>query len=147
MYIYTDLISFINSFSLEIRLIWLQNKFGKCFFSQLWRVCIVAQSLSHVWLFATPWTAVRQASLPFTKSYILFKPVFIKLVMPSNHLILCCPLFLKPLISSQHEGLFWWVSSLHQVAKGLELQLHHQSFQWMSGLISFTIDWFDLFSV
>ena len=48
---------------------------------------------------------------------------------------------------SHHQGLFQWVSSLHQVAKGLELQ--HQSFQWIfySGLISFRIDWFDLLAV
>ena len=45
---------------------------------------------------------------------------------------------------SPHQGLFQWVSPLHQVAKVLELQLHHQSFQWMSGLISFSIDCFDL---
>ena len=41
---------------------------------------------------------------------------------------------------SQHQGLFQWVGSLHQVAKILELQLHHQSFQWILGLISFRID-------
>ena len=45
---------------------------------------------------------------------------------------------------SQHQGLFQWVSSLHQVAKGLELQLQHQSFQWIFGLISFRIGWFAL---
>ena len=45
---------------------------------------------------------------------------------------------------SQHQGLFEWVSSLHQVAKVLELQPQHQSFQWYSGLISFRIDWLDL---
>ena len=44
----------------------------------------------------------------------------------------------------QHQGLFQWVSSSHQVAKVLEFQLHHQSFQWNSRLISFRIDWFDL---
>ena len=48
---------------------------------------------------------------------------------------------------SQHQGFFLWVSSLHQVAKVLELQLHHQSFQWISGLISFRIDWFDLLAI
>ena len=46
---------------------------------------------------------------------------------------------------SQHQGLFQWVSSSHQVAKVLELQLQHQSFQWI--LISFRIDWFDLLAV
>ena len=45
----------------------------------------------------------------------------------------------------RHQGLFWWVSSSHQVAKVLELQLQHQSFQWT--LISFRIDWFDLLAV
>ena len=45
---------------------------------------------------------------------------------------------------SQHQGLFQWVSSSHQVAKGLEFQLQHQSFQRIFRLISFRIDWFDL---
>ena len=45
---------------------------------------------------------------------------------------------------SQHHSLFHWVSSSHQVAKVLEFQLQHQSSQWISGLISFRIDWFDL---
>ena len=49
--------------------------------------------------------------------------------MPSSHLILCRPLLLLP-SSSQHQGLFKWVSSSHQVAKVLEFQLQHQSFQW-----------------
>ena len=48
---------------------------------------------------------------------------------------------------SQHQSLFKWVSSLHQVAKVLELQLQHQSFQWLFRTISFRIDWFDLFAV
>ena len=48
---------------------------------------------------------------------------------------------------SQHQGLFQWVSSLHQVAKVLEFQLQHQSFQWTPGLISFRMDWLDLFAV
>ena len=50
---------------------------------------------------------------------------------------------------SQHEGLFKWVSSLHQVAKVLEFQLQHQSFQWIprTGIYSFRMDWLDLFAV
>ena len=47
----------------------------------------------------------------------------------------------------QHQGLFKWVSSLHQVAKVLEFQLQHQSFQWIFRLISFRIGWFDLLAV
>ena len=54
------------------------------------------QSLSHVWPFATPWIAARQASLSITISRSSFKPMSIKSVMPSSHLILCRPLFLLP---------------------------------------------------
>ena len=63
-------------------------------FSQLSSV----QSLTHVWLFATPWTAACQASLSITNSQSLLKHMFIESVMPSNHLILCCPLLLLPSI-------------------------------------------------
>ena len=52
------------------------------------------QLLSHVWLFTTPCTAARQASLSITNSWSLLKLMSIQSVMPSNHLILCCPLFL-----------------------------------------------------
>ena len=58
----------------------------------------IVQSLSHVWLFATPWTAARQASLSITNSQVLLKLMSIESVMPSNHLILCCPLLLLPSI-------------------------------------------------
>ena len=56
------------------------------------------QSLIHVQLFVTPWTVACQASLSFTISWSLLKPMSIESVMPSNHLILCCPLLLLPLI-------------------------------------------------
>ena len=59
---------------------------------------IVVQSLSHVWLFATPWTAACQASLSFTISWSLLKLMSIESVIPSSHLILCLPLFLLPSI-------------------------------------------------
>ena len=71
----------------------------------------------------------------------------IESVMPSNHLILCCPLLLPPSILPSIKGLFWWVSSLHQVATVLEPPLQHQFFQYYSELISFRIDWFDLLTV
>ena len=67
--------------------------------------------------------------------------------MPSNHLIFCRPLLLLPSNLSQHQGVFHCIGFLHQMAKVLELQLQHQSFQRYSGLISFRIDWFDLFAV
>ena len=56
------------------------------------------QSLSRVWLFATPWTAAHQASLSITNSRSPSKPMSIESVMPSNHLILCHPLLLLPSI-------------------------------------------------
>ena len=61
---------------------------------------VVVQSLSHVQLFATPWTAACQASLSFTISQRLLKLMSIESVMPSNHFILCCPLLLLPSIFS-----------------------------------------------
>ena len=88
------------------------------------------QSLSCVWLFATPWSAACQASLSITKSWSLLKLMSIESVW-------CHPIISSPVIPSpptfnlsQHQGLFKWVSSSHQVAKVMEFQLQHQSFQW-----------------
>ena len=93
--------------------------------------------LSHVQLFVTPWTTPHQASLSLTVSQNLFKLMFIESVMPSNHLILSSPS--PPSFNlSQHQGLFQWVSSLHQVVKVLQLQ--HQSFQWICR-VDFLLYW------
>ena len=78
------------------------------------------QLLSRVWLFVTPWITARQASLSITNSWSSPIPMSIESVMPSNHLILCRPLLLLPSIFPSIQGLFKWVSSLHQVAKVLE---------------------------
>ena len=91
------------------------------------------QQLSCVQLFATPWTAAHQASLSITNSWSLVKLMSIESVMPSN---LSHPLSSHSPPSfnlSQNQGVLQWVSSLHQVAKVLELQLQlqHQSFQWI----------------
>ena len=79
------------------------------------------QLLSHVWLFANPWTTAHQASLSLTNSQSLLKLMSIELVIQLSH-----PLS-SPSPSAfnlfQHQGLFQWVSSSHQVAKVLELQL------------------------
>ena len=80
-------------------------------------------SLSRVQLFATPWTAACQASLSFTISQSLIKLMSIETMMPSNDLILCHPFLLLPSIFPNIR-----VFS-NQVAKVLELQLQHQSFQ------------------
>ena len=65
-------------------------------------------------------------------------------IQPSHPLSFPFPPALNP---SQHQGLFQWVSSSHQVAKVLEFQLQHQSFQWTPRLISFRMDWLDLLAV
>ena len=78
---------------------------------------VVVQSLSHVWLFGTPWTTACQAPLSSTISQSLHKFMSIELIMPSNHLIFCYSLLLPALSLSQHQGLFQWVSSSNQVAK------------------------------
>ena len=79
---------------------------------------------------ATPWTAARQACLSITNSRSLLKFMSIESMMPSNHLTLCLPLLRLPSIFLG-ISLFQWISSLHQVAKALEFQLQHQSFQWI----------------
>ena len=87
----------------------IQDKWNLVFFkmdfplSKITRYCNTFSSVqlfSQVRLFATPWTAARQASLSITSSWSLLKPMSIELVMPSNHLILCCPFPLLPSIFS-----------------------------------------------
>ena len=80
------------------------------------------QSLSHVHLFATPWITACQASLSITNSRSSLRLTSIESVMPSSHLILCCPLLLLPPILPS-ISLFQWVNSSHEVAKVLEFQL------------------------
>ena len=87
------------------------------------------RSLSRVQLFVTPCITARQASLSITNSWSLLKLMPIESVMPSSHLILSSPSPPAP-NPSQHQGLFQWVNSSHEVAKVLEFQLQHQAFQW-----------------
>ena len=107
---------------------------------------VVVQSLSHVHLFTTPWTAVCQASLSFTIPCSLLKLMSIESVMPSSHLILCRLLsssvipFSSCFNLSQHQDLSQWVNSSNQVTKVLELQLQYQSFQWIFRT-DFLYDW------
>ena len=89
------------------------------------------QLLSRVRLFATPWTAARQASLSITNSQSLLKLMPIELVMPSNHLILCHPLLLLPPIFPSIR-VFSNESVVHiKWPKYWSFQLQHQSFQWI----------------
>ena len=99
-----------------------------CFSLYLHFVSIVVQYFSHVWLFVTPWTAAHQASLSFTVSRNVLKLMSAWVgdaIQPSHPLSPPSP---PTLNLSQHQGLFQGVSSLHQMAQVLELQLWHQSF-------------------
>ena len=105
------------------------------------------QSLSHVQLFATPWTAARQASLSITNSRSLLKLMSIELVMTSNHLILCHSLLLPPSIFPTIR-----VFSNESVLHIRWLKYWSFSFSFCpsneySGLISFRMDWLDLLAV
>ena len=102
------------------------------------------QSLIHVWLFETPWTAAHQASLSLTVYCSLRKLMSIASVMPSNHLILCRPLLLLPSVfpsikvfSNQSALLIKW-------PKYWSFSFSISSSNEYSGFISFTTDWFDL---
>ena len=101
--------------------------------------------LSRIWPFSTPWTAARQASLSITISQSLLKLMSIESVMPSNHLILCHPLLLLPLILTRIR-VFSNELTL-QVAKVLEFPLQLSPSNEYSGLISFRMDWFDFLAV
>ena len=99
------------------------------------------QSLSHVWLFGTPWTAARQASLSITNSQSLLKLMSIESVMPSNHLILCCPLLLPPSIFTSIR-VFSNESVLHiRWTKYWSFSFNISPSNKYSGLISFRMDW------
>ena len=100
-------------------------------------------SHSVVWLLATLWTAARQASLSFTISWSLLRLMSIELLMPSNHVILCRPRLLLPSVFSQHQGLFQWVGSLHQVVKYWSFTFSFSPSNEYSGLIPFRVDWLD----
>ena len=102
------------------------------------------QSLSHVQLFATPWTSAHQASLSTTKSWSLLKLKSMASVMPSNHLILCHLLLLKPLIFPSIR-VFSNELVLHIMwPKFWTFSFSISSSNVYSGLISFRMDWMDL---
>ena len=105
------------------------------------------QSLSHVWLFVTPWTAAHQASLSIINSWSLPKPISIESVMPYNHLILCCPLLLLPSIFPSIR-VFPNESALRiRWPNYWSFSLNISPSNEHPGLISFRMDWLDLLAV
>ena len=105
------------------------------------------QSLIHVRLFATPWTAACQASLSITNSRSLLKLMSIELVMPSSHLMLCHPLLLLPSIFPSIR-VFSNESALHiRWPNYWSFSFNMSPSSEHSGLISFRMDWLDLLEV
>ena len=105
------------------------------------------QSLSCVQLFTTPWTAACQASLSITNSRSPPKPMSIESVMPSNHLILCRPLLLLPLIFPSIR-IFSNESAFHiRWPKYWSFSVNISPSNEHPGLISFRMDWLDLIEV
>ena len=105
------------------------------------------QLLSRVWLFATPWTAACQASLSITNSWSLLKLMSIELVMPSNHLILCCPPLLLPSIFPRISVFSNESAVCIRWPKYWSLSFNISPSNVHLGLISFRMDWLDLFAV
>ena len=101
----------------------------------------------RVRLFVTPWTAAHQASLSITNSWSLLKLMSIESVMPSNHLILCCPLLLPPSIFPSIK-VFSNESVLHSMwPKYWNFSFNIIPSKKHLGLIFFRMDWLDLFAV
>ena len=106
-----------------------------------------AQLLSRVQLFVTPWNAAHQASLFITKSRSLLKLMSIESVMPSNHLILCCPLLLVPSIFPSIRVFTNESVLLIRCPKYWSFSFSISPSNEYSGLISFRIDRFDLLTI
>ena len=105
------------------------------------------QSLSRVWLFATPWTIAHQAPLSPTISWSLLKFISIELVMPSNHLILGRPLLLLPSIFPNSREFSSELALRIRWPKYCSFSFSISLSNEYSGLIFLRIDWFDLSAV
>ena len=105
------------------------------------------QSLSHVRLFASPWTAACQVSLSITNSQSLLKLTSIELVMPSNYLILCCPLLLLPSIFPRNRVFSNESAPQVRWPKYWSFSFNIRSSNEHPRLISIRMDWLDLLAV
>ena len=140
---------FFFSFGLQnILMMWYPSAHFTNYLSKFQRDFVVfLQSLSHVRLFATPWTAARQASLSFTNSWSLLKFMSVESLMPSNHLTLYSPFLLLPSIfpsirvfSSESVLYIWW-PKYWSFSFSISFSNEH------SWLISFRMDWLDPLAV
>ena len=117
-----------------------------------WEIAILVthfrvSSVAHVQLFATLWTAARQAFLSITNSQRLLKLMFMESVMPSNHLILCRPLLLPPSIIPSNRGFSNELVLRIRCPKYWNFSFSINLSNEYSGLISFRMNWLDLLAV
>ena len=130
--------------SISIHLGWVTNLeldwMGELQFSSV-------QSVTRVWLFATPWIAARQASLSITNSRSSHKLMSIESVMPSSHPIFCCPLLLLPPIPPSTRVFSNESILCMRWPKYWSFSLSISPFNEHPGLISFRMDWLDLLAV
>ena len=108
--------------------------------------CICCSSV-HVQLFATPWTAALQVSLSIANSWSLLKLMSTELVMPSNHLIFCCPLLLLPSVFPSIRVFSNESALLIRWSKYWNFSFSNSPFSEYSGLVSYRINWLDLLAV
>ena len=129
---------------------WLQfcGKWEPCWLGDFYLYQIRSdQSLSRVWLFATPWIAARQASLSITNSWSSLRLTSIESVMPSSHLILCRPLLLLPPIPPSIRVLSNESTLRMRWPKYWSFGFSIIPSKEIPGLISFRMDWLDLLAV
>ena len=118
-----------------------------CIFCYFFSICFQFSSLAQSCpTLCDPWTAVHQASLSITNSWSLLKLMSIKLVLPSNHLILYCPLLLPSVFPSIRVFTSESVHCIRQ-PKYWSFSFSISPSNEYSGLISFRMDWFDLLAV
>ena len=109
-----------------------------------WLLSSVAQLLSHVLFFVTPWTAAFQAFVSITNSWRLLRLRSVESVMSSNHLILCCPLLLLPSIFPSIRVFFNELVLHIRWPKFWSFRFNFSPCNEYSGLISLRMDWLDL---
>ena len=120
------------------------TKISKCSIIYISSQTSSVQSLSHIWLFVTPWTSACQASLSITNSQSLLKLISIESAMPSNHLILSRPLLLPSILPSNRV---FSNKSVFYIRRPKDWSFNISPSNEYAGLISFMIDWFDLLAV
>ena len=131
---------------------WLSGKESACLKENDGKIklgcfAVVVQSLSHIWLFGTSWTAACQAFLSFIITQSLLKLMSIEAVIPSNHLILCCPLLLLPSIFPSITVFSNELALLTEWPKYWSFGFSISFSNEYSKLTSFRVDYFDLLAV